>query len=141
MTDLGRKMPNIVARRSCFYMTLFWKKLDGIDQDTFRYPWPQNEKKGLKELVQLILHVTLGKGQQFTMWNKRPLRPEQAEYAALDAYCLIEIYHKISEYFVKKEEFERIVREFMEYIFHCCSNPCMLQLFSYFFLFFIFGEF
>lgn len=46
----------------------------------------------LSGLVALCLGRTLDKSNQFSNWQQRPLRPEQIQYAALDAFCLIECY-------------------------------------------------
>lgn len=49
----------------------------------------------LGNLVQLCVGKKLDKSNQFSNWENRPLRQEQRLYAALDAYCLIEIYDVI----------------------------------------------
>jgi ribonuclease D len=52
---------------------------------------------GYADLVQALLHVTLPKGQTRTDWSKRPLTPEQLEYAADDVIYLNEIAALLSE--------------------------------------------
>ena len=52
---------------------------------------------GYAELVQTLLDVTLPKGQTRTDWSKRPLSPEQLEYAADDVCYLGEIAALLTE--------------------------------------------
>ncbi|XP_051492445.1 exonuclease mut-7 homolog isoform X3 [Apus apus] len=58
----------------------------------FRQP-----EKGLSLLVQHVLGKPLDKTEQLSNWEKRPLREEQILYAASDAYCLLEVYEKLSK--------------------------------------------
>jgi ribonuclease D len=50
---------------------------------------------GYAELVKTLLDVTLSKGQTRTDWSKRPLTPEQLEYAADDVLYLGEIAQRL----------------------------------------------
>lgn len=50
------------------------------------------EFKGLAELVRLCTGTPLNKDEQWSNWEKRPLRDTQILYAATDAYCLLEVY-------------------------------------------------
>lgn len=52
------------------------------------------ESKGpsLSTLVSKCLGRPLDKSDQFSNWEKRPLRESQLIYASLDAYCLLEVY-------------------------------------------------
>jgi ribonuclease D len=52
---------------------------------------------GYADLVKTLLDVTLPKGQTRTDWSKRPLSPEQLEYASDDVLYLTEIAHRLSE--------------------------------------------
>lgn len=64
----------------------------------------------LSSLVELCLGKKLNKSNQFSNWENRPLRQEQLVYAALDAYCLIEIYT------VLEQQCEQIGVNFNEFI-------------------------
>jgi hypothetical protein len=59
---------------------------------------PQTQPQIHFKLADLCLHLLgrpLDKSEQFGNWAKRPLRPEQVHYAAMDAFCQIEIFNKL----------------------------------------------
>ncbi|XP_046455763.1 exonuclease mut-7 homolog [Daphnia pulex] len=64
----------------------------------------QETHKGLSGLVKLLLGLPLDKKEQFSDWQKRPLRTSQLIYAALDAFCLLEVY----DYLQKRSQFLEI---------------------------------
>ncbi|VDM38731.1 unnamed protein product [Toxocara canis] len=49
----------------------------------------------LTDLCHKVLGEPLDKREQVGNWAARPLRPEQMKYAAMDAYCLIQIYERL----------------------------------------------
>lgn len=79
----------------------------------FKLPHPDNApgraKQDLRQLTSLCLGQPLDKHQQFSNWAKRPLTQEQIQYAASDAYCLIEIFD------VMKKEADRLNVDLNDY--------------------------
>ncbi|KAL9988623.1 hypothetical protein ACROYT_G003089 [Oculina patagonica] len=59
------------------------------------------EERGLSELVFLCLGLPLDKTYQISDWERRPLSDEQLIYAALDAYCLLEVYDVLKQWVVE----------------------------------------
>lgn len=73
-----------------------------------------NVGQSLGDLVQLCLGKKLDKSNQFSNWENRPLRQEQLVYAALDAYCLIEMYDIIKRQCDQTEiNFNDLINTFM----------------------------
>jgi len=56
---------------------------------------PEESILGLRSLVAKTLACRLSKEQQCSNWSRRPLSKEQLEYAALDAHCLLQIWHML----------------------------------------------
>ncbi|XP_033725310.1 exonuclease mut-7 homolog isoform X2 [Pecten maximus] len=57
--------------------------------------FPKKEARGLSELVRQTLGRPLSKTEQMSNWERRPLRPAQITYAALDAHVLLEVYDEL----------------------------------------------
>ncbi|XP_008191355.1 exonuclease mut-7 homolog [Tribolium castaneum] len=71
-----------------------WKLLEKYPKVVLPYE-VQGSGPSLGTLVNQCLGRPLDKSDQFSNWEKRPLRNSQLVYAALDAYCLIEVYDVI----------------------------------------------
>lgn len=79
-----------------------WQKVV-VNFPDFKFPYHEVEptSQSLSNLVKLCLGKKLDKSNQFSNWQQRPLRVEQMHYAALDAYCLFEIFDVIGEVITK----------------------------------------
>lgn len=78
-----------------------WQKLITSFRD-FKFPYDEDvSSQSLSNLVKICLGKKLDKSNQFSNWQQRPLRTEQVNYAALDAYCLFEIYDVIGDVITK----------------------------------------
>lgn len=74
----------------------------------------KEDHKGLSGLCEIILGKPLRKEECTSNWENRPLRKSQIIYAAIDAYCLLEIYENLFEkiHFFGND-FDQIVRDFL----------------------------
>lgn len=67
--------------------------------------------KGLSELTRILLGLPLNKDEQCSDWENRPLRQSQMKYAALDAFCLLQVYEEL---YKRAEDEQMNLRDLME---------------------------
>ncbi len=81
-----------IESKSFIDLQIIWRNID----NTFKFPFTvETPNKSLANLVKLCTGFKLNKKNQISNWKSRPLRPDQVEYAAIDALCLFEIYEII----------------------------------------------
>ncbi|XP_015586273.1 exonuclease mut-7 homolog [Cephus cinctus] len=94
---MRESLPALSNVRACGqgYLDLLhlWRKL--VQEYNFQFPYKGDEtftNESLSKLVELCVGHRLDKSDQFSNWERRPLRESQITYAALDAYCLLEVF-------------------------------------------------
>ena len=95
---------DLVGRSCCNWLDLCLlahRITTGMDK-LFDLTYDNGSLKGLTGLSKGLLGKELDKTYQICDWSKRPLRREQLEYAAIDAYVCVAIY----------QEFENVAQAF-----------------------------
>lgn len=111
----GKSMPGFAnvhqTLAGCLDLQLVWQHLNSVPRQQFCFPFDGDRfGSSLSGLVQLCLGRKLDKSNQFSNWQQRPLRAEQVQYAALDAYCLLEIYDVMeAEYNRRGGDFSQVL--------------------------------
>lgn len=102
----GAKIQNVVDLCS------FVEKLRSDHPNMMKPVGPKERgHKGLSELIRVLLGLPLNKDEQCSDWENRPLRQSQMKYAALDAFCLLQVYEELH----KRAEDEQInLRDLLE---------------------------
>ncbi|XP_021932280.1 exonuclease mut-7 homolog isoform X2 [Zootermopsis nevadensis] len=102
MDMMKRSLPHLggtsLSGKGYIDLVVLWKKL--IQDHPFVFPYTVEDGasgESLTRLVHLCLGRPLDKSDQFSNWERRPLRDSQKLYAALDAYCLLEVYDVLSQ--------------------------------------------
>ncbi|XP_034829569.1 exonuclease mut-7 homolog [Maniola hyperantus] len=91
-------------------LSLLWKSVINLGLSLPSY----NEGNSLSSLVQACFGVPLEKAEQCSNWELRPLRKTQINYAALDAYVLLEIYNYLQKLCLEQKiNFEEICNYIM----------------------------
>ena len=67
-----------------------------------------SEMTSLSKTTQVELKMNLNKGQQMSVWDRRPLTEAQVEYAAIDAAVCVRLFESMKE---KIEGFDSLVEE------------------------------
>ena len=70
------------------------------------------EEKGLQKLYCLLFKERISKNQQLSNWEIDSLTESQRQYAAIDAWACLKIYHYISE--LKQNGEYRIIKKYAE---------------------------
>jgi len=87
-----------------------------IKLDIHEYLFCRTTASGLSELVRCCTSLSLNKEDQFSDWEKRPLRESQIIYAATDAYCLLDIFEMMKRRAADLGiHFEELVQKFVNH--------------------------
>lgn len=97
-------------------MGIFVQKFHSVCPDIFQSEggkaFYSNNTLGLSKICAYVLGTPLKKDKWFSNWEMRPLDDSQLHYAALDAYCLLQIFDKLQELAEEKNlNFENILLE------------------------------